>query len=90
MRELCSSLLLAYILHYPVGEDRVERKHIKFLVANISYEHETGRLAVLRLIEVWPARVTEARVQSRVQVLHYDGGPPFTLFFFKCLISFSC
>eukprot|EP00884_Botryococcus_braunii_P011089 jgi/Botrbrau1/19982/Bobra.0781s0002.1 len=52
VRELCSSLLLAFILHYPVGEKRLEQKHINFLVANIGYEHDTGRLSVLQLLEV--------------------------------------
>ncbi len=38
--------LLQFLLDYPVGEARLQR-HIAFLLANLGYEHEAGRLAVL-------------------------------------------
>ena len=41
----CAQILLQFLLDYPVGEKRLD-SHLQFLLANLAYEHETGRLAV--------------------------------------------
>ena len=40
-----AQILLQFLLDYPVGEKRLD-SHLQFLLANLAYEHETGRLAV--------------------------------------------
>lgn len=49
IREQCRHVLLQFLLDYPLGEKRLER-HLLFLVRNLEYIHETGRVSVLELI----------------------------------------
>ena len=51
MRSLCSATLLQFLLDYPLGPKRLAQ-HLAFLAANLSYEHETGRLAVLETLQL--------------------------------------
>ena len=44
MRELCSSVLLQFLLDYPVGQRRLQQ-HLHFLLANLGFEHASGRQA---------------------------------------------
>ncbi len=47
-----AQILLQFLLDYPVGEKRLD-SHLQFLLANLAYEHETGRLAVRALQSIW-------------------------------------
>jgi hypothetical protein len=47
-------MLLNFILHFPVGETRLLKNHINFLIANIEYQHDSGRLSVVQMLEVKP------------------------------------
>ena len=40
---------MAFLLDYPLGKKRL-KTHLQFFAANLSYEYETGRLQVLRLV----------------------------------------
>ena len=51
VRQLCSSTLLQFLLDYPVGEKRFQQ-HMHRLIANLSYEHEAGRLAAIDMLSV--------------------------------------
>ena len=51
VRSLCSATLLQFLLDYPLGPKRLAQ-HLAFLAANLSYEHETGRLAVLETLQL--------------------------------------
>lgn len=51
MRRLCSTTLLQFLLDYPVGEKRFQQ-HMHKLIANLSYEHESGRLAAIDMLSV--------------------------------------
>ena len=44
MRDLCSSVLLQFVLDYPLGQRRLQQ-HLHFLLANLSFEHAGGRHA---------------------------------------------
>ena len=44
MRELCSSVLLQFLLDYPLGTRRLQQ-HLHLLLANLSFEHAAGRQA---------------------------------------------
>lgn len=46
MRAQCSGILLAFLLDYPLSTTRLQH-HLNFLVANASFQHESGREAAL-------------------------------------------
>ncbi|KAI8107974.1 hypothetical protein M9434_006006 [Picochlorum sp. BPE23] len=49
IRQLSSTVLLSYLLDYPLGKKRLEH-HLHFLLSNMGYEHETGRHASIDLL----------------------------------------
>lgn len=51
VRTMCSVTLLSFLLDYPLGPKRLSQ-HLGFLAANLSYEHESGRLAVLETLQL--------------------------------------
>lgn len=51
VRQACSSVLLQFLLDYPVGERRLQQ-HLNFIITNLSYEHETGREAAIDMLKV--------------------------------------
>lgn len=48
VREICRAIYLQFLLDYPHGRGRL-RSSLMFLVKNLAYEHESGRLSVLEL-----------------------------------------
>lgn len=63
VRSMCSSTLLQFLLDYPLGPKRLAQ-HLSFLTANLAYEHESGRMAVLdtlgAVIHKFPSSVIQA------------------------------
>ena len=51
IRQLCSSVLLQFLLDYPVGNKRLQQ-HLHFIITNLSYQHETGREAAIDMLKV--------------------------------------
>ncbi len=51
IRQLCASVLLQFLLDYPVGDRRLQQ-HLHFIITNLSYEHETGREAAIEMLKV--------------------------------------
>ena len=51
VRQLCSSVLLQFLLDYPVGDKRLQQ-HLHFIITNLSYQHETGREAAIDMLKV--------------------------------------
>ena len=51
VRQLCSSVLLQFLLDYPVGDRRLQQ-HLHFVITNLSYQHETGRVAAIDMLNV--------------------------------------
>lgn len=49
-RQAAREIFLAYMLDYPLGTKRL-RKHVNFLVANLCYEHASGRESVLEILQ---------------------------------------
>lgn len=47
--DLRFQIFLQFLLDYPLGVKRLEH-HLQFLVANLSYPHDTGRVSVLTLL----------------------------------------
>lgn len=74
VRATCASALLQFLLDYPLGPKRTAA-HLSFLATNLGFEHETGRLAVLDMLQqvcasicVWAAGgAGHAAAGARVQ-----------------------
>ena len=62
VRNACSSLFLTFLLRYPLGPKRLQQ-HLNFLVTNLGYPVEHGRLSLLNL-------VTSVIAQLPLPVLH--------------------
>ena len=63
MRQLCASTLLQFLLDYPVGEKRFQQ-HVHKLVANLSYEHEAGRLAAADMVSVLVSKLPRELLET--------------------------
>eukprot|EP00047_Mylnosiga_fluctuans_P015284 m.44907 g.44907 ORF g.44907 m.44907 type:complete len:2742 (-) comp5850_c0_seq1:279-8504(-) len=48
-REQCRQIFLQFLMDYPIGHKRLEH-HLTFLVSNVNYTHDTGRVSVLTLM----------------------------------------
>ncbi|KAL5708838.1 hypothetical protein ACHQM5_019594 [Ranunculus cassubicifolius] len=49
IRKKCSQILLRFMVDYPLAKKRLQQ-HLDFLLSNLSYEHSTGREAVLEML----------------------------------------
>ncbi|GAA5956052.1 hypothetical protein JCM21900_002578 [Sporobolomyces salmonicolor] len=49
VREVCRAIYLQFLLDYPQGRGRLKTS-LTFLVKNLSYQYESGRLSVLELL----------------------------------------
>ena len=49
VRVLAAGILLQFLITYPLGEKRL-KQHLDAILANLSYEHATGRCAILELL----------------------------------------
>ncbi|XP_051119137.1 uncharacterized protein LOC127243259 [Andrographis paniculata] len=71
IRKKCSQILLQFLLGYHLSEKRLQQ-HLDFLLANLRYEHSTGREAVLEMIHAiilkFPRKIIDA--QSQTMFLH--------------------
>jgi U3 small nucleolar RNA-associated protein 20 len=59
MRAAAAAALLQFLLDYPLGSGRL-RGHIQFLLANTGYEHESGRLQALEMLQQVGVRARRA------------------------------
>ncbi len=67
-----AQILLQFLLDYPVGEKRLD-SHLQFLLANLAYEHETGRLAVCP-VQALPLGLVERGTIKRTYKARDDTG----------------
>ncbi|RLN65083.1 hypothetical protein BBP00_00003065 [Phytophthora kernoviae] len=65
-RANCASIYLTFVLEYPLGNKRLLR-HLKFLVDNLSYDHATGRSAVLEALRALLSKLPQDLVNTRSQ-----------------------
>ena len=68
MRQLCSSTLLQFLLDYPLGDKRFQA-HMHKLVANLSYEHESGRLAGIDFLAVLTSKLPPGLLRQYADVI---------------------
>ncbi|KAG7401725.1 U3 snoRNP protein [Phytophthora boehmeriae] len=65
-RANCASIYLTFVLEYPLGNKRLLR-HLKFLVDNLTYDHATGRSAVLEALRALLSKLPQDLVNTRSQ-----------------------
>ena len=68
IRQLCSSTLLQFLLDYPVGQKRFQQ-HMHKVIANLSYEHEAGRLAAIDMLSVLISKLPKELLATYAPVL---------------------
>ncbi|KAL0044331.1 hypothetical protein WJX82_000142 [Trebouxia sp. C0006] len=67
IRQLCASVLLQFLLDYPVGDRRLQQ-HLHFIITNLSYEHETGREAAIEMLKIIISKFPEELVNDWCEV----------------------
>ncbi|WVZ69932.1 hypothetical protein U9M48_018646 [Paspalum notatum var. saurae] len=67
IQKQCIQILLQFFLNYPLSEKRLQQ-HIDFFLANLSYEHPSGREAVLEMLHDiltrFPQRIIDDQGQT--------------------------
>ncbi|XP_047962279.1 small subunit processome component 20 homolog [Salvia hispanica] len=67
IRKKCSKILIQFLLGYQLSQKRVQ-EHLDFLLVNLSYEHSSGREAVLEMLYTiiikFPQNVVDAQSQT--------------------------
>ncbi|XP_042384346.1 U3 small nucleolar RNA-associated protein 20-like isoform X1 [Zingiber officinale] len=67
IRKKSNEVLLQFLLNYPLSDKRLQQ-HMDFLLANLSYEHLSGREVVLQtlydILKKFPASVVDSQAQS--------------------------
>ncbi|OVA05421.1 Down-regulated-in-metastasis protein [Macleaya cordata] len=67
IRKKCSQILLQFLLDYRLTDKRLQQ-HLDFLLANLSYEHSSGREAVLEMLHAiiikFPQSIVDAQAET--------------------------
>ncbi|ORZ39335.1 armadillo-type protein [Catenaria anguillulae PL171] len=58
VQDLCRSVYLQFLLTYPQGKQRMDN-HVSWMVKNLAYEFEQGRMAVLELLHGFIRKLPE-------------------------------
>eukprot|EP00268_Persea_americana_P031222 TRINITY_DN30328_c0_g1_i1.p1 TRINITY_DN30328_c0_g1~~TRINITY_DN30328_c0_g1_i1.p1 ORF type:complete len:2757 (-),score=438.74 TRINITY_DN30328_c0_g1_i1:344-7405(-) len=66
IRKKCSQILLQFLLDYHLSAKRLQQ-HLDFLLANLSYEHPSGREAVLEMLHAILIKFPKSVVDSQAQ-----------------------
>ncbi|KAK9281533.1 hypothetical protein L1049_004436 [Liquidambar formosana] len=68
IRKKCSHILLQFLLDYRLSGKRLQQ-HLDFLLANLRYEHSTGREAALEMIHAVVIKFPKSIVDEQSQTL---------------------
>ncbi|KAF8392350.1 hypothetical protein HHK36_022692 [Tetracentron sinense] len=68
IRKKCSQILLQFLLDYHLSDKRLQQ-HLDFLLANLSYEHSTGREAVLEMLHAILIKFPKSILDGQSQTL---------------------
>lgn len=66
IRKKCSRILLQFLLDYHLSDKRLQQ-HLDFLLTNLSYEHSSGREAVLEMLHAVLVKFPKSVVDSQAQ-----------------------
>ena len=68
IRDLCRACLLQFMLTYPLGTKRLQ-KHINFIVTNLEYSFESGRLSVMEYMNSMVIRYPDSVINEYGQLM---------------------
>ncbi|TYJ14812.1 hypothetical protein E1A91_A10G142700v1 [Gossypium mustelinum] len=68
IRKKCSQILLQFLLDYHLSEKRLQQ-HLDFLLANLRYQHPTGRESVLEMLHTIMIKFPKAIVDEQSQTI---------------------
>jgi U3 small nucleolar RNA-associated protein 20 len=68
VRQLAAASLLQFLLEYPLGTTRLQQ-HVQFLLTNVGYDHEQGRLAALEMLDAVITKFPEEVVSSWAEMV---------------------
>ena len=68
VQELCRSVLLQFLLDYPQGKGRLNQQ-IAFLVKNLSYVYESGRISVMELLSASISKFNDDIIETYAEML---------------------
>ncbi|XVE81263.1 hypothetical protein DITRI_Ditri15bG0049500 [Diplodiscus trichospermus] len=68
IRKKCSQILLQFLLDYHLSEKRLQQ-HLDFLLANLRYEHPTGRESVLEMLHAIIIKFPKGIVDEQSQTI---------------------
>ncbi|XP_010532760.1 PREDICTED: small subunit processome component 20 homolog isoform X2 [Tarenaya hassleriana] len=68
IRKKCSQILLQFLVRYKFSENRLQQ-HVDFLLANLRYEHPSGREAVLEMLHAVIKKLSEPRLKKQSMAL---------------------
>ncbi|XVF29034.1 hypothetical protein REPUB_Repub15cG0084600 [Reevesia pubescens] len=68
IRKKCSQILLQFLLDYHLSEKRLQQ-HLDFLLANLRYEHPTGRESVLEMLHAIMIKFPKGIVDEQSQTI---------------------
>jgi len=68
VRDVCRSIYLQFLLDYPQGRGRLKTS-LTFLVKNLSYQYDSGRLSVLELLSAILSKFATQLVQESCRPL---------------------
>ncbi|XP_010257842.1 PREDICTED: small subunit processome component 20 homolog [Nelumbo nucifera] len=68
IRKKCSQILLQFLLDYRLSEKRLQQ-HLDFLLSNLSYEHSSGREAVLEMLHAILMKFPKSVVDGQAHTL---------------------
>lgn len=70
IRKKCSQILLQFLLDYHLSEKR-KQQHLDFLLGSLSYEHPTGREAVLDMLYAIIVKFSKDYVDDHSEILFF-------------------
>ncbi len=68
VQELCRGVLLQFLLDYPQGKGRL-KQHFAFLVKNLSYIFEAGRMSVMELLNATILKFSDAIIEEYADMI---------------------
>ncbi|KAL4289520.1 hypothetical protein GQ457_14G012480 [Hibiscus cannabinus] len=68
IRKKCSQILLQFLLDYHLSEKRLQQ-HLDFLLANLRYQHPTGRESVLEMLHAILIKFPKGIVDEQSQTI---------------------
>ncbi|KAG6556135.1 hypothetical protein Mapa_002076 [Marchantia paleacea] len=70
VRQLCSQILLQFLLDYPLGQKRLQQ-HLDFFITNVGYVETSGREAALEMLHTIILKFPDAVVEEQADSMFF-------------------